>query len=281
VRCVGIPVEANAEKLGYAGLDVNVLESVLMQNRVKLLLVTPDFHNPTGTTLPIAERRRLLELAARYQVPIIEDRIYARLRVRGTPVPSLKALDRHGLVIQIDSFSKVAFPGLRVGWCVGPENVMERLRLVKQATDLHTDQLSQATLAEFVRRGHLDRHMARMKKVYGARLEALEKALEQHMPEGTSWTRVDGGMAVWVTLPPGFDAGELLIHVRERGVLFIPGRYFFIQNPQLNTLRLGFAGLDEKQIARGIQTLGALIESELQKKRRGARRVDAGHVALV
>jgi 2-aminoadipate transaminase len=214
-------------------------------------------------------------------VPIIEDRIYARLRVRGTPVPSLKALDRHGLVIQIDSFSKVAFPGLRVGWCVGPENVMERLRLVKQATDLHTDQLSQATLAEFVRRGHLDRHMARMKKVYGARLEALEKALEQHMPEGTSWTRVDGGMAVWVTLPPGFDAGELLIHVRERGVLFIPGRYFFIQNPQLNTLRLGFAGLDEKQIARGIQTLGALIESELQKKRRGARRVDAGHVALV
>lgn len=281
VRAIGIPVETSTERLGYAGLDVNALESVLTQNRVKLLLITPDFHNPTGTTLPLAERRKLLELAARYQVPIVEDRIYARLRVRGNPLPSLKSLDRHGIVIQIDSFSKVAFPGLRVGWCVGPENVMERLRLVKQATDLHTDQLSQATLAEFVRRGHLNRHMARMKKVYASRLEALEKSLEKHMPEGTTWTKVDGGMAVWVTLPPGFDAGELLIHVRERGVLFIPGRYFFIQNPQLNTLRLGFAGIEEKQIARGIQTLGALIESELQKKRRGARRADAGRVALI
>jgi 2-aminoadipate transaminase len=281
VRCLGVPVETSLEKLGYTGIDLSALESMLTQNRVKFLLVTPDFQNPTGTTLPVAERRKLLDLAARHQVPIVEDRIYARLRVRGNPVPSLKSLDRHGLVIQIDSFSKVAFPGLRVGWCVGPENVIERLRLVKQTTDLHTDQLAQATLAEFVRRGHLNRHMARMKKVYGSRLAALEKALEKNMPEGTSWTKVDGGMSVWVTLPPGFDAGELLIHVRERGVLFIPGRYFFIQNPQLNTLRLGFAGLEEKQIARGIQTLGALIDSELQKKRRGARRVDAGHVALV
>ena len=269
------------EKLGYAGIDLSALESLLTQNRVKFLLVTPDFHNPTGTTLPLAERRKLLELAARHQVPVVEDRIYARLRVRGNPVASLKALDRHGLVIQIDSFSKVAFPGLRVGWCVGPENVIERLRLVKQTTDLHTDQLAQATLAEFVRRGHFNRHLSKMKKVYRTRLEALEKSLERYMPEGTSWTHVDGGMAVWVTLPPGFDAGELLIHVRERGVLFIPGRYFYLQNPQLNTLRLGYASLDERKIARGIQTLGALIESELDKKRRGARRMDAGRVALV
>ena len=281
VRCIGIPVETSPERLGYAGLDVTALESVLTQNRVKLLLITPDFHNPTGTTLPVTERRKLLEIATRYQVPIIEDRIYSRLRVRGNPVPSLKSLDRSGIVILIDSFSKVAFPGLRVGWCMGPENVIERLRLVKQATDLHTDQLSQAALAEFVRRGHLNRHMARMKKVYGSRLAALEKALERYIPKGTTWTKVDGGMVVWLTLPPGFDAGELLIHVREHGVLFVPGRYFFIQNPQLNTLRLGFAGLDEKQIARGIQTLGSLIESELEKKRRGARRADAGHMALV
>ena len=281
VRCLGVPVETNPEKLGYAGLDVNALESLLTQNRVKLLLVTPDFHNPTGTTLPVAERRRLLEAVARHQVPVVEDRIYARLRARGNAVPSLKALDRHGLVIQIDSFSKVAFPGLRVGWCVGPENVIERLRLVKQTTDLHTDQLAQATLAEFVRRGYLERHLAKMKKVYRIRLEAIEQALERYMPDETSWTHVDGGMTVWVTLPPGFDAGELLIHVRERGVLFIPGRYFYFQNPQLNTLRLGFASLDERQIARGVQTLGSLIESELQKKQRGARRVDSGRVALV
>jgi len=281
VRCLGVPVETNAEKLGYAGLDVTALESLLTQNRVKLLLITPDFHNPTGTSLPVAERRKLLEAIARHQVPVVEDRIYAKLRVRGNAIPSLRALDRHGLVIQIDSFSKVAFPGLRVGWCVGPENVIERLRLVKQTTDLHTDQMSQATLAEFVRRGHLGRHVSKMKKVYRARLEAVEEALERYMPEETTWTDVDGGMSVWLTLPPGLDAGELLIHSRERGVVFIPGRYFYFQNPQLNTLRLGYASLDEKQIARGVQTLGSLIEAQLQKKQRGARRSDAGRVALI
>jgi 2-aminoadipate transaminase len=281
VRCIGVPVETTAEKLGYAGLDVGAMESLLAQNRVKLVLLTPDFQNPTGTTIPVAERRKLLEIIARYQIPVIEDRIYARLRVRGNSIPSLKALDRHGVVIQIDSFSKVAFPGLRVGWCVGPENVIERLRIVKQTTDLHTDQLAQATLAEFVRRGNLDRHLTKMRKVYRSRLEALEKALEKYMPEETTWTRVDGGMSLWVTLPAGFDAGELLIHVREKGVLFVPGRYFYFQNPQLNTLRLGYASLDERQIARGIQTLGALVESELEKKQRGARRFESGRVALV
>src|SRR6202021_4140217 len=121
------------------------------------------------------------------------------------------------------------------------------LRLVKQSTDLHTDQLSQATLAEFVRRGHLTRHMAKMKKVYLRRLDAMENALQKFMPEGGTSTRPAGGLSVWVTLPPGFDAGELLIHVRERGVLFVPGRYFYQQSPQMNTLRLGFAGLDEKK----------------------------------
>jgi 2-aminoadipate transaminase len=263
------------------GVETDALESVLLQNRVKFIFVTPDFHNPTGTTLPLAERRRLLEIAGHYQVPIIEDAIYARLRLRGTGLPSLKSLDRSGNVIQIDSFSKIAFPGLRVGWCIGPESAIERLRLVKQSTDLHTDQLAQATMAEFVRRGYLARHLAKMKKIYRRRLEAMEVALEKHMPEETMWTRPEGGMSVWVTLPPGFDAGELLIHVREHGVLFVPGRYFYLQNPQPNTLRLGFAGLDEKRIARGVQTLGELLKVEFRKRQRGARSELPSRVALV
>jgi 2-aminoadipate transaminase len=281
VRCLGVPVETSPERLGYAGLDLNALEAVLVQNRVKLMVVTPDFQNPTGTTLPVPERRRLLEIAARYQVPVIEDHIYAGLRVRGNALPSLRALDRHSVVVHIDSFSKIAFPGLRVGWCVGPESVIERLRLVKQATDLHTDQLAQASLAEFVRRGLLERHVAKMRKIYRSRLEALEEALAEHMPEGVSWTPPEGGMSLWVTLPPGFDAGELLIHVRERGVLFVPGRYFYIQNPQPNTLRLGFAGIDERRIARGVATLGEMLRSEFSKRQRGTRRENGARVALI
>ena len=279
VRMLAVGVET--ETGGAVGLDINALESVLLQNRVKFIFVTPDFHNPTGTTLPLAERRRLLEIAGHYQVPIIEDSIYARLRLRGTALPSLKSLDRSGNVIQIDSFSKIAFPGLRVGWCVGPESAIERLRLVKQSTDLHTDQLAQATLAEFVRRGYLARHLAKMRKVYLRRLEAMEAALKKYMPEETMWTRPEGGLSVWVTLPPGFDAGEVLIHVREHGVLFVPGRYFYLQNPQPNTLRLGFAGLDEKRIARGVQTLGELLKVEFRKRQRGARSELSSRVALV
>ena len=143
--------------------------------------------------------------------------------------------------------------------------MIERLRLVKQSTDLHTDQLAQATLAEFIRRGYLARHLAKMRKIYRSRLEAMEEALEKHMPEETTWTRPEGGMSVWVTLPPGFDAAEFLIHVRERGVLFVPGRYFYLQHPQPNTLRLGFASLDEKSIARGIQILGETAEAGISQ----------------
>jgi 2-aminoadipate transaminase len=281
VRCLGVPVETSAERTGSTGLDVAALESVLMQNRVKLLLVTPDFQNPTGTTLSLAARRRLLELATRHQIPVVEDHIYARLRFRGANVPSLKALDRGGVVIQIDSFSKVAFPGLRVGWCIGPQNVIERLRLVKQFTDLHTDQLSQAALAEFMRRGLLARHISKMRGIYRSRIEALETALARYMPEEAEWTRPEGGMSVWVTLPPGMDAAELLIHVRERGVLFVPGRHFYAHNPQPNTLRLGFASLDERRIERGMATIGELLRTELRKKQRGMRREVEARVALV
>jgi 2-aminoadipate transaminase len=184
-------------------------------------------------------------------------------------------------VIQIDSFSKMAFPGLRVGWVAGPKSVIDRLRMVKQITDLHTDQLAQATFAEFLRRGYLARHILRMKKIYLGRLNALEMALARHMPEEVSWTRPEGGMSVWVTLPPGVDAAELLIHVRERGVLFVPGRHFYLQYPQPNTLRLGFAGLDERRIDRGISTLGQLLKSELRKRQQGTRRAESARMALV
>jgi 2-aminoadipate transaminase len=279
VRAVPVPVD-----LAAGGIDLDALELALRQNRVKLIFVIPDFHNPTGVTLPLAGRRRLLELAARYEVPLVEDHIYARVRLRGTPVASLKSLDPAGLVIQIDSFSKVAFPGLRVGWCLAPESVIERMRLIKQATDLHTSQLAQATLAEFLRRGCLERHLARMRRLYLRRLEATEEALARHMPEGVRWTRPEGGMSLWVSLPAGFDSAELLSEARERGVLYAPGRYFYLSAPEPNTLRLGFAALDERRIARGIARLAELVRAkERRRHRRRPRAEPAGNlrVALV
>ncbi|MBZ5641548.1 MAG: PLP-dependent aminotransferase family protein [Acidobacteriia bacterium] len=281
VRILGVPMKTETSPGKLPGVDVSAIESVLLQNRVKMIVLTPDFHNPTGTTLPVPERRRLLEIAARFQVPVIEDHIYARLRARGELVPSLKQLDRSNLVVQIDSFSKIAFPGLRVGWILAPATVIDRLRLVKQSTDLHTGHLAQSILAEYMRRGRLGRHLDRMRKAYSGRLAAMEHALVTHMPPGTKWTRPEGGMSVWLELPVGFDSNDLLIHARERGVLFAPGRYFYFQNPQPNTLRLGFTGLSERDIARGVATLADVLRNEMRKRQRGARRAEVPRVALV
>src|ERR1700746_1726028 len=280
-RCLGVPVRTHAEPGSALGIDLEALESTLAANRVKLLILTPDFQNPTGTSMPLASRRRVLEMAGRYQVPVVEDHIYARLNAREERIPSLKQLDRSNLVIHIDSFAKVACPGLRVGWIVAPAAAIERLRVVKQTTDLHTDQLAQAVLAEFLRRGLFTKHVAKMRKVYASRMLALDEALRKHMPEETRWTRPEGGMCLWLELPPGFDASELLIHSKERGVLFAPGRYFYAQNPLPNTLRLGFAALDEKQIARGIATIADLLRVEMRKRQRGVRRAERSRVALV
>jgi 2-aminoadipate transaminase len=280
-RCLGVPVQTHAEPGIPMGMDLDALETTLSQNRVKLLVLTPDFQNPTGVSMPLDSRRRVLELAGRYQVPVVEDHIYSRLNVREEKIPSLKQLDRSNLVIHIDSFAKVAFPGLRVGWIVAPPAAIERLRIVKQMSDLHTDQLAQATLAEFLRRGLFQKHLTRMRKLYRERLLSLDESLRKLMPEGTRWTRPEGGMCLWLELPPGFDASELMIHAKERDVLFAPGRYFYVQTPLPNTLRLGFASLDEKQIAKGVAILAELLRVEMRKRQRGTRRAERAHVALV
>jgi 2-aminoadipate transaminase len=280
-RCIAVPVRTVVGPDSIPGVDVCAIEAALMQNRVKLIVLTPDFHNPTGTTLPIAERRRLLEIAARYQVPIVEDHIYARLHARGERLPSLKQLDRSNVVIQIDSFSKFAFPGLRVGWIIAPAPVIERLRHLKQSADLHTGLLSQAIFAEYMHRGLMERHLEKVRKGYSKRLATLEQALGRYMPNGTKWTRPEGGMCMWVELPAGFDASDLLIHSRERGVIFAPGRYFYFQNPQPNTLRLGFAGVSERDIMRGVAILADLLRTEMRKYQRGSRRAEGPRVALV
>ncbi len=274
IRCLGVPVTEN-------GVNVEALDSLLTRQRVRLLLLTPDFQNPTGTTLPLDARKRVLELAARHQVPIVEDGIYSALRLRGRETPSLKALDRAGLVIHLNSFSKLCFPGLRVGWMVASEPVIERLRIAKQATDLHTDQLAQAALAEFGRRGLVAKLVKRARQLYRSRLACLERALEAHLPDEASWIRPEGGMSVWVKLPAGLDAGALLFRARERRVLFTPGRFFYFQAAEPNTLRLGFAGVNEKKISQGIEILANLIKSELRQRRREPSRREVARVALV
>jgi DNA-binding transcriptional MocR family regulator len=247
-------VQVRGVAVGPMGISTTELEHELTRWRPRLLVVTPNFQNPTGATLPLEARREILRLAARFQAPVVENDVYAGLRYRGEELPSLKSLDGEGLVIYLRSFSKAAFPGLRVGWCVAPHAVIRRLAAAKQLTDLHTDQLSQAVLHRLAVEGVLDQHLEAL-RAEGA--GSLEAALEAASP--LDLTAPEGGAHLWVRLPEPLEAAELLVRARDQGVVFIPGRYFAVTRPHAGALRLTFAGLAPDQIRRGIAVLARLV----------------------
>jgi DNA-binding transcriptional MocR family regulator len=275
VRLIGIPVRVE-------GIDLDFLSAVLEQNKIKMVLTSPNFQNPTGQTMPLEARKRLLALAAQYQIPVVEDDIYGALRYRGRELPPLKSLDKSGLVIYLNSFSKVGFPGLRVGWVVAARRVIERLRWAKQRADLHTNLLGQAVLEELGRRGWLSKLLRRTAKLYEHKLSVLRRVAEGHFPAEAVCFYPEGGMSVWVELPARLDTAVLLVKAQDRGVVFAPSRYFYFQEPRHNAFRLCFTHLTEEQIEKGISILGDLLRTEIRKTKLGKKGtpVNAG-VALV
>jgi len=249
--------------LGPDGLDLGQLERVLERERPRLLVVTSNFQNPTGLTLPLAARRAVLQAAGAAGVPVVENDSYGELRYRGEALPALKQLDGSGGTVLLRSFSKVSFPGLRVGWALGPKPLIDRLRHAKEACDLHTDQLSQAVLLEFAESGRLEAHRARMLRAGSERLAATLEACREYLPEGTRWTQPEGGMNVWVRLPEPLDAGGLLARAQREGVAYLPGRYFAVSRLEPGALRLSFAGLPPEDIRKGLAILGRVVRSEL------------------
>jgi 2-aminoadipate transaminase len=249
--------------IGDAGIDVDRLEEVFLQHRPRLVVLTPSFQNPTGVTIPLDRRRRIVELAQRLGVVLIENDIYSELRYRGTPLPTLKELDETGNTILLRSYSKVSFPGLRVGWAIAPRAVIGCLAEAKQISDLHSDQLSQAVLLRFAESGELAHHIERTRRAGRERLEAVLRACAAYLPPGTKFTRPEGGMSLWVELPAPLNAENLLSRVQERGVNFLPGRYFSARRTHARGLRISFGGLAPEQITRGIQILGEAARREL------------------
>jgi 2-aminoadipate transaminase len=256
-QLVGIPVGAD-------GIDIAQLERVLEREQPRFLVVTSNFQNPTGATLPLAARRELLEAARAARVPVVENDAYGELRYEGEPLPAIKQLDEHGGTVLLRSFSKVSFPGLRVGWVVGPKPLIDRLRQAKEAADLHTDQLSQAVLLEFAESGRLEAHRARVLQAGAERLAATLDACRRFLPANARWTRPQGGMNVWVRLPEPLDAGELLPRAQKEGVAYLPGRYFAVSRLEPGALRLSFAGPTPDQIRSGLSILGRIVSSEIE-----------------
>jgi 2-aminoadipate transaminase len=263
VQLAGVPA-------GEAGMDVEALGRVLEAGRVKLVVATSNFQNPTGGTLPPAERDSLLRAVAAAGAVLVENDIYGELRYSGEPLPALKTLDRRGGTVLLRSFSKIAFPGLRVGWVVAPQPVIERLVEAKQLADLHGDQLSQALLLRMLESGRLEAHRKRMVTAGAARLAATLEGCSRYLPQGTRFTRPQGGMNVWVELPAPLDAGELLPRAERAGVAYLPGKYFAVTRPAPHALRLSFAGLEPERIRAGLEILGGIFSPELERVK-GAR----------
>lgn len=239
---------------------------------VKFAYLSPEFANPTGETVNRAEREKLLDLACELDIALIEDGAYQNLRYDGEPVPPIMALDiaRSGGIekartIYSGSFSKTLAPGLRVGFVVAAMPVIRKLVLMKQAADLHSSTINQIAIANVAER-IFSEQVAKIRQAYSARRDAMLAALAKHMPSTASWTKPEGGMFIWVRLPEGMDGAELLARsIETERVAFVPGRAFYADGSNNNTLRLSFSCASEAMIEEGIHRLGRLISDAVAK----------------
>jgi 2-aminoadipate transaminase len=224
----------------------------------RLLYALPNFQNPTGRSLSIERRLELVETCARHNLPLIEDDPYGALSYKGEPFPKMLNMHPDG-VIYMGSFSKVLTPGIRLGYVVAPLPLVRRLELAKQAADLHTSQLTQMVVHEVIKDGFLARHIPTIRTLYANQCQAMLDAMAACFPAAVSWTRPEGGMFIWVTLPKHIDAMQLLDQAIAAHVAFVPGAPFYANAPETNTLRLSFVTVSPERIREGIAILGKLI----------------------
>jgi GntR family transcriptional regulator/MocR family aminotransferase len=254
------------------GLRIDDLTRILRARRAKLVYTTPAAQSPTGAVLSGERRQALLALADEHQVPIFEDDYDSELRYEGAPIAALKTLDRAGQVIYAGTFSKVLFPGLRVGYVVAAQPLLEKMVLARWNTDVATSVIPQAALATLLENGGLERHLRRMRKVYAARLAAMLAALDATMPEGTVWTRPRGGHSVWLTLPPAVDSAALAHAAWTAGIAYTRGDAFYADGRGTEHVHLSFAALTPDAIREGIGLLADLVRTHgAGRRRRSAR----------
>ncbi|MGN0971507.1 MAG: PLP-dependent aminotransferase family protein [Aristaeellaceae bacterium] len=254
-----VPVESDDE-----GIIVDRLEEAIIRHKPKMLYTIPTFQNPTGKTLAADRRAPIAALAAKYGMVVAEDDPYRDLRYAGTPCPSIKSFDKEGWVVFLGSFSKIISPGLRVGFMAGDPRILRKCTIGKQSSDVHTANLNQAIVDQFLRRNLLPEHIASICQSYKAQLDAMLEELAT-FPEGTRYTRPEGGLFIWVELPSGIDAQTLLEKAVARHVAYVPGTHFFADGGHENTLRLNFSNSTIEQIRTGMAVLRELIAAEARQ----------------
>ena len=252
-----VPVESDDD-----GLITEDLEEKIRRYHPKMLYTIPTFQNPTGRTLSVSRRKRVAELAAEYGMIVAEDDPYRDLRYEGEHLPSIKSFDTEGWVVFLGSFSKIISPGLRVGYMAGEQAIIRKCTIGKQSTDVHTANLTQAIVDQYIRRGLLPDHIASICEGYGAQLRLMLSHLGR-FPAGVTFTRPQGGLFIWAELPQGLNALDLLSKAIERKVAYVPGTHFYPDGGHENTLRLNFSNSTPDQIDTGMNVLRDVFTSAL------------------
>ena len=257
------------------GMITNELEEALRAGP-KFIYVLPNFQNPSGVTLSLERRRKLIEMADHYGVPIVEDDPYGQLRYEGDHLPSIVVLDDQfrnkgdnyfrGNVIYLSTFSKILAPGIRLGWVIAPQEVIRRLVQAKQGTDLHTATFNQVIAHEISREGFIDRHINKIRKVYGERRNIMLESMDRYFPPEVDWTHPLGGLFLWGILPEYLNSADVLTDAVEQNVAFVPGKPFHPSGGGHNTMRINFSNATPEMIEEGIMRLGKVLGKRIGKK---------------
>ncbi|OGO79558.1 MAG: aminotransferase [Clostridiales bacterium GWB2_37_7] len=244
------------------GMIIEELEKALKQNpNTKFIYTIPDFQNPSGRTMSLERRKRLLELAYKYDIPVVEDNPYGELRFEGEMLPAIKSFDTKGLVIHLGTFSKTFCPGLRIGWVVAAPEILTKYIVCKQGVDLQSSTIAQREVNKFLEMYDLDEHVENIINVYRKRRDLMLQTMEKEFPAEVSFTRPQGGLFTWVTFPEHMDAAEVMKKSLEVKVAFVPGQSFFPNGQFKNHGRFNYSNMPEDKIVEGVERLGKVLKS--------------------
>ena len=247
------------------GMKMDALEKALQDHpNTKLIYTVPNFQNPTGRTMTAERRKKLAELAAKYDVYVLEDNPYGEIRFAGEHVPAVKSFDKTGHVFYMSTFSKTLAPGFRLGWVVADEAVVNKLTVLKQSADLHTDNLVQFAVAQFFATNDVDAHVREISDLYGKRKDLMLEGIKKYFPAGVKYTDPEGGMFLWVEVPGVDDTVELFNECLKHNVAFVPGDPFFAGKPQPGAFRLNYSNMKEDQIEVGLKRLGEALAAAVK-----------------
>jgi len=254
--------------LDEKGMKPDELEKTISTLRelgriIKFIYIIPDFQNPAGITLPEERRKRIIEIAEKYDILIVEDSPYRDVRFSGETQPMMYNLDNTGRVITLCTFSKIFAPGFRVGWIIGHPEILDRIVMAKQTADLCTSAFVQKIIARYLEKGLLEKNLVKTIALYSERRNYMIECFRKYMPEGVTWTEPEGGLFLFVTMPPGIDADRIFRKAIEKNVAFVSGSTFYCNDSGHNTMRINFSFSKPEVIEEGIKRLAGVIKDEL------------------